>query len=119
MSELKTLFQSDLLAGLRELKDELGSWYQIAMAGGGAGLVDGLEFVQLWYHSEGDGNPCFSVVSFKLDGKHLGDVRFTGTYSSWDDTEWDDELTLVEARQVVTTVYVATDGSEDHKHRFL
>jgi hypothetical protein len=114
--EYAVLFRKDLLAGLRELKDELGM-NQIARAD-----LEGCEVVdaeELEYESEGDGNPCYSVVKFSLGGQVLGMVRFTGTFSSWDSTEWDDEMTLVEPRQVVTTVYVATDGSEDHLHRIL
>jgi len=75
------------------------------------------ELEQVDSGNEGDGNYMYSVVEFKLNGKSYGFVRIGGTYSSWDSSEYDeDDLTVVELRQVVTSEYIAVDGSENSRY---
>lgn len=65
--------------------------------------------------NNGDGNEAWCTLKVELDNKHLGFIRFDGWYSSWDATEWDSTPTLVHPRRVVSTEYIAVDGSEDNR----
>lgn len=76
--------------------------------------VPGFEVDDLEYHQEGDGNPMYSVIGFKLNGTLLSAVRISGTYSSWDSSDWDEsDIKHVHLKRVVTEEYIAVDGSED------
>jgi hypothetical protein len=54
---------------------------------------------------EGDGE--YMDLVFKLQNTELPDMvlhfRVTGVYNSWDASEWDNELEIVEAREVLVT----------------
>ena len=116
---LGALLKRDLLQGVKELIDLIGAQ---AFANADAeysdfGDLEQIELEQVDYEDDGDGNETRAVIEIKVDGESLGFVRILGMYSSWDSTEWyEDEIKIVEARQVVMTTYIATDGTEDSQY---
>lgn len=80
----------------------------------------GFDLKQLSFESWGDGNEMESVVEVLLHGDSLGFLRFTGTYSSWDVSEWYlDQTIQVVPRTIRQTVYLNIDGSEDAPGNFI
>lgn len=53
---------------------------------------------------EGDGAPISKVFRVSINRSHFY-FRINGTYSSWADTEYDDEFEIVEPREVTVTQY--------------
>ena len=79
----------------------------------------GYALKQVSYENWGDGNEMEAVVEVLKYGKSVGFVRFNGTYSSWDASEWDiAETVQVVPRKIVQTVYLLADGSEDKNVTF-
>lgn len=114
---LEALLKTDLIAVANELI-EMFSVYEFAEADGvELDDVPDFELLQVERDNDGDGNYMYSVLEFRLNGVSYGFVRIGGTYSSWDGSEYDsDDLTVVTPKRVVTTEYIAVDGSEDDRY---
>lgn len=55
---------------------------------------------------EGDGAEMSVVYKItRLSDNQAGFIQFDGVYSSWDSSEWDDDYTVVEPREVMKTRY--------------
>lgn len=63
------------------------------------------EINQVQYESEGDGNPCHIVFSLKTKDSALLYFMLEGIYSSWDNIQWDTEVSLVEPKEVTVIQY--------------
>jgi len=112
---LKSILSTDLLA----LSSELIEMFSVSEFAHGDISFDDVDFElkQVEYHDEGDGNYMYSVLAFNLGGKTYGYVRIGGVYSSWDGSEYDDDdLTVVHLKRVITSEYIAVDGSEDKNY---
>lgn len=58
--------------------------------------------------TEGGGEYMEGVFAFMVCDTPVKFIRVTGTYSSWDDNSWDDEVTEVYPREVTRTEYFDT-----------
>ena len=66
-----------------------------------------ITFVEEYYH--GDGHDCYVIFSFSYKDKILGYLKYTGLFSSWDSTQWDDIPDVVEPKEVMVTKYFKVD----------
>lgn len=109
--------EEDLVEGVTLLVEDLGGIESFMDEDYDDEGYDGLVVEEILREDDGDGNEMRSVRAFTLNGRFLGYVRFTGTYSSWGNSEWhDDEYVLVEQRKVVMTKFIAVDGSESDQY---
>lgn len=65
-----------------------------------------------YYLGEEDGS-TFTYVMFKIiDREDISYIKFTGRYSSWDGTEWNEKFDFIEPYEVTVTKYKKIEEPE-------